>query len=243
MLCLSAHPAGAEERLVVFAAASLREAFEEARAAFASETGATTAFNFAGSQQLAAQLRQGARADVFASADETRMDDLILAKLVDAGSVKTIARNRLVAIQPQGKTASFRDLGNPGIKIVIADPAVPAGSYTRIVLENLARDPAFGDSFRRGFEANVVSLETSVRSVLAKVALGEADAGIVYRSDLHSADGKKVTAIDIPPMANVEALYPAAPLRDAPHPALAGRFVDFLVSDRGREILAKHGFE
>jgi molybdate transport system substrate-binding protein len=239
----AATPAGRDEPLMVFAAASLTDAFAEAADSLARE-GIAVRFSFAGSQQLALQLEQGARADVFASADARAMQKVRDAGRVD-GEPRAFAYNRLAAIVPAANPARItrlEQLGRPGVKLVIGADAVPVGHYAREVLTKLAREPGYGADFARRALANVVSEEENVRGVVAKVALGEADAGIVYRSDVTAAVAKRVRVIEIPASANVTASYPVAVLRDAAHPKPAAAFVAYLRSAAGQRLLARHGF-
>ena len=160
-----------------------------AEASRRSHPGLTVRFNFAGSQQLALQIEQGAPADVFASADQRWMSYATEKGLVD-GRRQVFARNRLVAIVPRTNPArigSLQDLARRGIKLVLAAEAVPAGKYSREALQNLAGAPGFPPEYDRRVLANVVSQEENVKAVVAKVQLGEADAGLVYRSDVTPA--------------------------------------------------------
>lgn len=223
------------KELTVFAAASLREVFEDLAKTFEAKTKIKVRLNLAGSQELRTQLENGARADVFASADQKHMDALITAKLADAPRV--FARNTPVVIVPKGnpaKVAKFDELFKAK-KIVIGVPEVPIGNYTVQILDKAGTD------FKQKVLANVVSRELNVRQVLAKVSLGEADAGIVYRTDA-IAGKDKVEIIDIPAKVNVIAEYPVAVLTKAPQSAAAKAFIDLLVSGDGQKRLAAAGF-
>lgn len=239
-------PAQNDRSLTVLAAASLVEAFKELGTAFeAHHAGVQVIFNFAGSQQLAQQIAGGAAADVFASASEKDMHAALQTGRVDASSPRTFTRNRLVVIvSPGGNVAASRlaDLGQPGLKLVMAAAEVPAGRYSLEFLEKAAADPDLGPSFRAAVLANVVSYEDNVRAVLTKVTLGEADAGIVYASDAAGEKAGGVRVIEIPEALNVTAVYPIAALNDGPQPELAQAFIDLALSPEGQEILAKYGF-
>lgn len=230
--------------LTVFAAASLNGAFQELAAGFeAGHPGVKVQFNFAGSQILRAQLEQGASADVFASADEGNMDALVAAGLVQQGAATNFTANQLVVILPKGnpgQVLSLLDLARPGLKIILADPSVPAGRYARQVLDRLAGEAGYGAAYPGAVLANVVSLETDVKQVVAKVQLGEADAGIAYLSD--AAATPELLSIEIPAQDNVTASYPIAALAHAHQPALAGDFIHFILSTDGQAILKKWGF-
>ncbi len=233
-----------QRTLTVFAAASLTGAFQEIGSNFeAANMGVKVDFNFAGSQILSTQIEQGALADVFASADQKNMDLLIAHNLVLAGSVKEFTTNSLIVILPPGnpaKITSLSDLARSGIKLILADASVPAGNYARQMLGKMSQDSSYGSDFSARVLANVVSNETDVKQVVAKVELGEADAGIVYVSDAVAAAG--LDTLYIPPAFNISALYPIAPLMQAPEPDLAARFITYVTSPAGQAILAKWGF-
>lgn len=239
----TAAPAPVE--ITVFAAASLTDAFAEIGQQFsAANPAVTVTFNMAGSQQLAAQLAQGAPADVFASANTAQMTAAVDAGRVAADAPQPFVSNSLVVITPPDSTSvtTLPDLAKPGVRVVIAAPAVPAGQYALTFLDNAAQDSAFTAAFRTQVEANIVSYEENVRAVLAKVALGEADAGIVYISDVVSSDERPVVSIPIPATLNVVARYPIAPISDAPHPEAAQQFIDYVLSPPAQAILARYGF-
>jgi molybdate transport system substrate-binding protein len=230
--------------LRVFAAASLADAFGAiGRELERQRPGLTVRINLAGSQQLATQIEQGAAADVFASADERWMRDVEERGRL-AGESAIFARNRLVAIVPRTNPARIRglaDLARGGVKLVLGADAVPVGRYSRIVLQNLARDPAFGRDFAARALRNLVSEEENVKSVVGKVQLGEADAGIVYRSDVTPAVARFLRVIEIPASANVFASYPIALVKDA-REAEAGRvFIALVLSPGGQQLLARGG--
>jgi molybdate transport system substrate-binding protein len=229
--------------LTVFAAASLTDAFGEIGAAFTAATGTPVRFNFAGSNQLATQITQGAPADVFASANEAQMAALDPDHL--AGTPVVFTGNRLVIIVPAENPAGLsqpQDLARPGVLLVLAAPEVPVGQYARAFLDRATADPAYGPDFRAAVLANLVSSEANVRAVLTKVALGEADAGIVYTSDVAGVDGTRVGRIPIPDIHNAVAVYPIAPLAESRLPEQAQAFVAFVRGPEGQAILARHGF-
>ncbi|MGH3666142.1 MAG: molybdate ABC transporter substrate-binding protein [Egibacteraceae bacterium] len=224
---------GVAGELTVFAAASLTDAFDEMAAAFGDANPGVTdvTLNYAGSQQLAAQIANGAPADVFASASGGHMDAVAAQGLLQ-GEPHSFAGNLLqIAVEP-GNPLGIRglvDLGKPDYKVVLAAEEVPAGRYARQALA------------RAGLQVQPVSLETDVRAVLSKVSLGEADAGIVYVSDVTGA-GDAVEGVRIPDRQNVRATYPVAALTRAPNPDAARAFVDFVRSAEGVGILVDHGF-
>jgi molybdate transport system substrate-binding protein len=230
--------------LRVFAAASLSEAFGEIGGMLERQRpGLVVRFNFAGSQQLAAQIEQGAAADVFASADERWMKYASERGLL-TGDPLVFARNRLVVIVPKTNPARIhrlQDLARGGVKLVIGADAVPVGRYGRIAIRNLARDSAFGDEFATRTLRNVVSEEENVKAVVAKVQLGEADAGIVYRSDVTPAVSRYIRVFEIPGSANVVASYPIALVRGARSSDAAAAFLALVRSPEGQQALERHG--
>ncbi len=237
-------PAPAETTLTVFAAASLTDAFGEIATAFAAANpGVTVAFNFAGSNQLATQIGAGAPADVFASANRSQMDAAVKAGRVDDGAPQIFVTNRLVIVVPADNPAGLvelTDLARPGIVLVLAAKEVPAGQYTLEFLTRASAAVGIGATFGEDVLANVVSYEENVRSVLNKVALGEADAGVVYASDAMTEPG--VAIIDIPDALNVPAEYPIAVLNDSAHGDAAAAFVAFVLGPEGQAILTRAGF-
>jgi molybdate transport system substrate-binding protein len=241
---LGAQTSAAPRTITVYAAASLTEAFQELATRMEQDSAPTRVrYNFAGSQQLAVQLEQGAHADVFAPADQRWMD-YVRERHLTAGTPKVFAHNRLVGIVPRsnpGRIDELQDLARRGVKLVIGAEAVPVGKYTREMLRRLGRragfPPAYGDSVL----ANVVSQEENVKSVVAKVQLGEADAAIVYRSDVTPRVAASLTLLEIPEDANVMASYPVTLLRASTDSAAANAFVALLLGPEGRRILARHG--
>jgi molybdate transport system substrate-binding protein len=230
-----------DEQLVVFAAASLREAFGKLADEFRkSHAGVNVAFNFAGTQEIRTQLEQGAVVDVFAAADMRHMTALRDAGKVEAPTV--FAENELVIVVTKEQGASLKTLADlpRAQKIVLGAAEVPIGKYTLQMLDQASS--AFGSDFRARVEARVVSRELNVRQVLAKVNLGEADAGIVYRSDLVAA-GQQSHAVEIPSELNVSAKFPIAVVHGAPHGDLARQWIELALSVRGREILRSAGFQ
>ena len=231
--------------LTVFAAASLKDAFSEVAAVLARRNPPVAVrYNFAGSQQLVLQLQQGARADVFASADQRWMQTARDSGLV-AGTPAIFARNRLLVITPAanpGRVDRLQDLTRRGLKLVLAADAVPAGKYARAALSQLTAAPGFGADYSSRVLRNVVSQEENVKAVVTKVQLGEADVGIVYVSDVTPAVRHAVHVIEIPDQYNVIATYPIAVLQGTGQPDAARAFVEFVLSAEGQAILARQGF-
>ncbi len=246
VLVTSVMAASAQERtLLVFAASSLTDVFEDIAAAFEAEhPGTDVIFSFASSSDLAAQLSEGAPADVFASANAAQMNVAREAGRI-AGDPVIFARNRLVLIVPADNPAGItrlRHLANDGVMLVIAAPDVPVRNYTDTMLERLLGYRAYGEAYREAFMANVVSEEQNVRQVSAKVALGEADAGIVYVSDVTPDISDQVIAIPIPDVLNTIATYPIAATNDSANPELAQAFIDYVLSDAGQDMLVHWNF-
>ncbi len=232
-------------RISVFAASSLTESFKAIGAKFKEANPAVEVeFNFAASSVLATQIEQAAPADVFASADQPQMQRLVDKGLID-GQPAVFARNLPVVVIPAenpGKVQGVRDLGRPGLKLVLAGPDVPIGNYARQIIDKLAGDPAYGESFKTAALGNIVSNESNVRGVLTKVELGEADAGVVYKTDA-LVSGGKVKTVAIPDAANVIATYPVAVVKTSANAAVANAFVAFLRSAAGQKLLQDAGFD
>ncbi|MFG1779737.1 molybdate ABC transporter substrate-binding protein [Micromonospora sp. NPDC049051] len=219
--------------LTVFAAASLTESFTRLGRDFeAAHPGTTVVFNFAGSATLAAQINQGAPADVFASAATRNMATVTGAGNAD-GDPALFARNQLVVAVPKGNpggVAGLADLTRPGVKVALCAEQVPCGAAARTALAaaSLALTP--------------VTLEQDVRGALSKVRLGEVDAALVYRTDALAATAE-VTAVEFPESAHAVNDYPIVVLRDAPNPDGARAFVAYVRSERGRAVLTEAGFQ
>lgn len=246
----TAVPVAEPKEVVVFAASSLANVFDQVWTAFRAQAGneglAITA-NYGSSSQLRTQLLEGAKADIFASADLLQMEQVKKAGLVDVdGVAKVFARNRLVLIVPKGnpgKVTTLADLAKPDVKFVTTAADVPIGAYARTALKNLASDPANGDGYDAKVLANIVSEEANVRHIVVKVQLGEADAGICYATDVPAVPAGGVTTIDIPDAANVVAEYPIAVLKSAKAPATARRLISFISSPAGQAILVTAKFK
>jgi molybdate transport system substrate-binding protein len=241
----SATATAAPVSLNVFAAASLQAAFTKIGTQFdAAHSNVTTTFNFAGSDALATQINQGAPADVFASANTKQMDVVVKAGNIDGTTAKTFAHNKLVVVMPKnnpGKVTTLQDLAKPGIKVVLAASTVPVGAYAITFLDNASADPSFGASYKDNVLKNVVSYEADVKSVLSKVSLGEADAGIVYTTDAATA-ADTTTTLAIPDNLNVIAIYPIAPVKASKNATVAQQFVDYVNGPDGQAVLASYGF-
>jgi molybdate transport system substrate-binding protein len=226
--------------VVVFEAASLKDVFARLALRFEKEhAGAKVVTNAAGSQELRTQLEHGAAADVFASADRKHMDALAAQGLV--GPSVVFACNEPVIVVRPALAATVKSLADlPRVeRLVVGTPEVPIGAYALKLLQKAAA--RYGADFPRRVDARVASRELNVRQVLAKVVLGEADAGVVYRSDAMAAAGK-VAVVAIPADLNVTAEYPIAVLKKAPNARLAAQWLDLVRSDAGVAALREAGF-
>lgn len=216
----------------VSAAASLSDAFADIEAELEAQSpGLDVRLNLAGSSLLAEQVLSGAPVDVFASADAAHMDRLAASGLI-SGEPRVFAANSMRIATPPGNPAGvsgLEALSDESLYIGLCDESAPCGRLAREVLAAAA------------VTASVDTFEPNVRSLLTKIALGELDAGIVYVTDVLAADGE-VTGVGIADDLNAHTAYPIATVASGPNPAGAGLFVDFVLSDRGRAILADHGF-
>jgi molybdate transport system substrate-binding protein len=223
---------GGTQQLIVFAAASLKTSFTEIGEQFKTDNpGADIEFSFAGSSDLVTQLTQGAPADVFASADTKNMDKAGAADLLAGDPVK-FASNALTIVAAPGNPeniASFRDLTQPGLSVVVCAPQVPCGSATEKVEQ------------ATGIQLDPVSEESQVTDVLGKVTSGQADAGLVYVTDAQGA-GDKVTAVAFPESADAVNVYPIGVLEQSKNRDLATKFVDAVTGQEGQKILSAAGF-
>jgi molybdate transport system substrate-binding protein len=230
--------------LKIFAAASLTEAFTEIKPQFeAAHSNITITYNFNGSQLLVQQMTNGAAADVFASADEANMQKANEGNLVQTASI--FAKNRLTVIVPAsnpGKINTLKDLANKGVKLVVAAPAVPVGKYSLQVLDKMGASTSYGPDYVKNVRANVVSQEENVKAVVQKVQLGEADAGIVYTTDVTVALNGKVNFLEIPNEFNVIANYPIAMTKSSTAQDAASTFVQYVLGSEGQTVLKKYHF-
>jgi len=236
--------AEANKSLMVFGAASLTEFLQEVSPIFEEQhKGTTVRLNLTSSSRLRIQIEQGAPADVFLSANTAHMDPLVKAGLAEKSAL--FAHNRLVIVVPgsnPGRLDTPADLAKPGLTLVIATPETPIGRYTRESIGKMDACGRYGSDFEKGVVANVRSNEPTVKAVVAKVHLGEADAGICYSSDITPAIRADVKVIEIPDDVNIVADYPIARLTGAREKSLAAYFVQFVLSPEGQRLLEKHGF-
>ncbi len=242
ILLLIASGTAASAELTVFAASSLREPFIAIGELFEKRHGEEVVFNFAGSQTLKTQIEFGAPADLYAAANPMIIRPLVEKGLV--GDVRYFAGNRLVLLLA-GNRPPLRQLSEltaDNLQIALGNSAVPIGQYTLRLLENLAGDPAFGAELVAGIRRNVRTEESSVKAIVAKVLLGEVDAGFVYASDLVDGVRAKTAHLELPAAHNPFVRYPAAVVSGSQHATAAQRFLDLLLAPAGQQILHRHGF-
>lgn len=241
-LCLAVN-SRAEEQLVVSAASSLKDAFVEIGKVFEAEhPGKKVSFNFAGSNQLANQIEQGAPVDVFASADMAYVQRLANKNLTGESAV--LAKNKMILIVAKStkvKIDALPDLANKGVRLIVPAKQVPAAIYARQVLTKADQAGLYGAGFSSRVLGNAVSEESDVRMAVMKVAMGEGDAGIVYASDVIGDVRSKVRVISIPDQFNAVAEYGVATVKNSSHPDTAKAFYAFLQSPKGESILVKSG--
>ena len=229
----AASPTALSGSISVFAAASLTDAFNALGKTFQqTNSGVTAKFNYAGTPTLVTQIEQGAQADVFASADTTNMDKL-KADGFTSGNPSVFAHNQLEIVVAPGNPkgiSSLADLAKPGVIYISEGPTVPAGKYSLQALQ------------KAGVTVTPKSLETDVKSVISKIELGEADAGIVYTTDVKAA-GPRVTGVPIASQYNVVATYPIVSVKGTQNSAVADAFIAFVESARGQSTLGSLGFQ
>ena len=228
--------------ITVFAASSLTDAFKEAGTAFESKhPGTKVTFNFAASSALAVQINELAPADVFASADQVQMK--LVTDKANAIEPLVFVKNTPVVVVPKtnSEVATFTDLAKADVKLVLAGPTVPIGRYAREIFVNASGAGGVSADFSTKVLANLKSEEANVRAVLTKVQLGEADAGVVYKTDVGAA-ANDVRVVEIPAAYNVVAEYPIAVVKHSKNSATAAAFVAFIRSDEGQTIMEQYGF-
>jgi molybdate transport system substrate-binding protein len=239
---LSATPAATVE-LTIYGAASLKGALEKAKTAYeAAVPGTTLTISTDSSAALETKIEQGAPADVFLSADSKNPRKLIDAGLADGDPVP-FAGNRLTVIVPADNPAGIgspADLARPGVKVIAAGDEVPITKYATQLVGNLAREAGYPADFVAAYTANIVSKEDNVKAVVAKIELGEGDAGIVYVTDAKAS--AKVATIDVPDSANAPATYAGVVVRESRNAAAAQAFLAWFAGPDGRAILAGFGF-
>jgi molybdate transport system substrate-binding protein len=234
---------GGSADLTIFGAASLKAALEAVERAYEiANPGTTLTVSTDSSAALETQIEQGAPADVFLSADTSNPRKLVDAGLA-AGEPVAFAGNTLTIVVPGDNPAGIAtaaDLARDGLRIIAAGDEVPITKYATQLVDNLAGQPGASADFAAAYAANIASKEDNVSAVVAKIALGEGDAGIVYVTDAAAADG--VETIDVPDSANVPATYAGVAIGASPNRAAASAFLDWLAGPDGQAVLAEFGF-
>jgi molybdate transport system substrate-binding protein len=239
----TAGPATQATDLTIFAAVSLKGALDKAKPAYeASHPGLTLTVSTDSSSALETQIEQGAPADVFLSADEANPRKLVSGGFA-GGDPVAFAGNQLTIIVPADNPAGLNspaDLARSGSKVIAAGDAVPITAYATQLVDNLARDPGYPPGFAAAYADNIVSKEDNVKAVVAKIELGEGDAGIVYVTD--AAASTKVKTIGVPDAANVRATYAGVVVKASPNSEAAKAFLDWFAGPDGQAILSSFGF-
>lgn len=229
--------------LTVLAASSLTDAFGELETTFEEQNqGVDISMSFASSSDLLAQIQQGAPADVFASADEAKMETALEEGLVEEPRI--FARNLPMVIVPTENPAGiqeFQNLGEVDAQLVLAEDKVPIAEYTKEVLANANSE--YGDGFDQSVLDKIASREANVRASANRVALGEADATFVYASDVTEDVRERVRVVEIPENLNVLAIYPIAPIEGSPNSELAEEWIVFVLGDEGQSVLERYNFQ
>ena len=229
--------------LTIYGAASLKGALEAAKAAYeTANPGTTVTLSTGSSAALETQIEQGAPADVFLSADTTNPKKLVDADLADGAAI-TFAANELTVIVPTANPAGItspKDLARAGVKVIAAGEEVPITKYAKQLVDNLAEEAGFPADFAAKYTASIASKEEDVKSVVAKIEIGEGDAGIVYVTDAKAST--EVTTVDVPPSANVPATYAGVVVKASKNAAAAKAFLDWFAGPDGQAILSSSGF-
>ena len=239
----SAAPSAEPVELTIYGAASLKGALEAAKAAYeTANPGTTVTLSTGSSAALETQIEQGAPADVFLSADTTNPKKLVDAGLADGAAV-TFAGNELTVIVPTANPAGItlpKDLARSGVKVIAAGDEVPITKYATQLVDSLAKEAGYRADFAAKYTANIASKEEDVKSVVAKIEIGEGDAGIVYVTDAKAST--KVTTVDVPRSANVPATYAGVVVKASRNAAAAKAFLDWFAGPDGQAILSSFGF-
>ncbi|HWQ20538.1 MAG TPA: molybdate ABC transporter substrate-binding protein, partial [Methanotrichaceae archaeon] len=231
------------KELTVFCAAGLKDAFTEIGQIYENESGAGVVFNFDGVQVLRTQIENGAYADVLVSGSKKHTDALASEGYLNNSSISVFARNWQEVIVPRdnpGRVQNLSDLARPGVKIVMGTKDLPITEITMQILGKLATDPAYGPEYKERVLSNVISNETNINFIVSKVALGEADAAFVHKSEISPEYAEKVTVIEIPEKYNVRSDYSIGALKESKEPELAYGFINLVTSGRGRAVLEDH---
>lgn len=229
------------KKITVFAAASLKESYTEIGKQIKKDKNIDVEFNFAGSQQLVASINQGVNADVFASADTKNMKTLTDAKKVDKDVI--FAQNQVVIVKNKSSKASINslaDLSKDGVKLVVGDKSLPAGNYFYKALDAAKADNTIDQATYDKIIKNIKSQELNVKDVVSKVNLGDADAGVVYKTDANNQ--KELQVITDKEFSKLQVDYPIAVISDSKNKTAAQEFVDYVTTGKGKDILKQYGF-
>lgn len=232
-----------KEKITVLAAASLTEAFTEMGKDIEKEKNIKTSFNFAGSQQLVTLIEQDAPADVFASADTKNMDKVIKDKKVERNTIFT--KNQLVIGKfkdSKANISSLKDLGEDGVKIVVGDKSVPCGAYFYKTIDEAVIDKYIDKETYNKILKNIKSSELNVKDIVSKVAMGNADVGIVYKTDINKSNQDKIQIIKDKEFLKQKVEYPVAIISASNHKKTAKTFIEYLTSNKGKALMNKYGF-
>ncbi|PKM52012.1 MAG: molybdate ABC transporter substrate-binding protein [Firmicutes bacterium HGW-Firmicutes-7] len=233
-------------KLIILAAASLTEAYTDLEKGFeAKYTDIDLQFTFAGTTTLLPQIKQGLEADVFISANEAAMLELIKEGYIKEESANIFAHNQL-ALMVYKDTAfdvkSMEDILQEGIKVIVGEPNLPIGKYTVEMLDEIEAQGLYSENYKQLFMDHIVSLENSVKAIAIKVEMGEADVGVVYGTDFTALNNKWVHRIDIPKAYNPKATYELATLNNSKYKKIADKFIEYVLDKDGQDYLLKYGF-
>ena len=234
-----------DEELIVFCGAGFTGAISEIGKIYENSSGKKVRFNFDGLPALRVQIEEGAYADLLISPDQRYMDPLVETGFIEEDTVEVFARNLVAVVIPANNPANIttiQDLATPGTKLVMGIEELPIGDHALQVLDNLADDPSFGPAFKEAVLANVVSMETRVTGIVSKVALGEADAGFAFMSDVTPQMREKIRKIPIPEGYNVRGDSSIAVFSQSDNSEAAEEFIDLLMSNDAQAILDEYGF-
>ena len=234
-----------DEDLIIFCGAGFTGAMSEIAELYENSSNSQVRFNFDGLPALRVQIEEGAYADLLISPDQRYMDPLVDAGFIGEDTVEAFASNKVAVVLPVDNPANIttiRDLATPGTKIVMGIEELPIGDYALQVLDLMAKDPEYGPAFKEAVLANVVSLETRVTGIVSKVAMGEADAGFAFMSDVTPQMRGKIRKISIPEGYNIRGNCSAAVLSQSDNSEAAEAFIDLLISNDAQAILDEYGF-
>lgn len=233
----------APKKITVFAAASLTESYNEIAKDLKKDKNIEVSYNFAGSQQLVTAIDQGANADVFASADTKNMDKIKTDGKVDKS--KIFANNQLIIAKYKDSSisiTSLKDLAKDGVKLVVGDKSVPCGSYFYKALDAALKDNTIDQDTYNKILKNIKSNELNVKDIVSKVTLGEADAGVVYKTDVVKSNKDKLQVVKDAEFSKLKIEYPVAVINSSSNKNAAQEFIDYITTGKGKDILKKYGF-